>query len=107
MGNIMSGLIQNENDRIMRKPTFCLCFRYTDSTILLHSLAIFCACIARFVSDLVENPNCWFSHAKAQMVNVNTLPTTAITRKTGISIRSKAKPWNREQHNKSKDYVKP
>ena len=61
----------------MRKPTICvcknkgadqlrgnreaadhrLCFRYTDSTILLSkskisSLAIFCGCTAQFVSDL-------------------------------------------------------
>ena len=65
----------------MRKPTICicenkdadqlrgnreadqrLCFRYTDSTIPLlakseisKSLVIFCACTARFVSDLLEN----------------------------------------------------
>ena len=79
----------------MRKPTICLCenkdadqlrgnreadqrlcFRYTDSTVplLLKSkiqnfkpLAIFCACTARFVSDLVRNPNCWFSHAQAHL----------------------------------------
>ena len=67
--------------RVMRKPTFSkcenkdtdqlrgnceadqhLCFRYMDSTIPQLSknqnfqpLAIFCACIARFVSDLFEN----------------------------------------------------
>ena len=66
---------------LMRKPTICicenkgadqlrgyreadqrLCFRYTDSTIPLLSkiqnflsLAIFCACTARFVSDLFGN----------------------------------------------------
>ena len=28
----------------------------------------FCACTARFVSDLVGNPNCWFSHKKARIV---------------------------------------
>ena len=60
----------------MRKPTICicenkradqlrsyceadqrLCFRYTDSTIplLFQSLAIFCTCTARFVSDLFGN----------------------------------------------------
>ena len=66
----------------MRKPTICicenkdtdqlrcnreanqqLCFRYTDSTIpvLSKSLAIFCACTARFVSDLFENQIVGFS----------------------------------------------
>ena len=40
-----------------------LCFRYTDSTIpllpkseIFRPLAIFCGCTARFVSDLVGNP---------------------------------------------------
>ena len=72
----------------MWKPTFCicenkdadqlrgdreadqrLCFRYIDSTIPLHSkpLAIFCGCTARFVSDLVGNPEDRFSHNKAQI----------------------------------------
>ena len=71
----------------MRKPAFCicenkdedqlrgnreadqrLCFRYTDSTIPLlpkseiKALAIFCGCTARFVSDLVGNPEDRFSH---------------------------------------------
>ena len=50
-----------------------LCFRHTDSTIpliLIQSfklLAKFCDCTAWFVSDLVGNPNCWFSHAQALM----------------------------------------
>ena len=78
---------------VMRKPAFCicenkdadqlrgnreadqrLCFRYTDSTIplLLESeisshLAIFCDCTARFVSDLVGNPEDRFSQNEAQM----------------------------------------
>ena len=30
--------------------------------------ALFCACTARFVSDLVGNSNCWFSHAMNHMV---------------------------------------
>ena len=62
--------------RLMRNPTICicenkdadqfrsnceadqrLCFRYTDSTIplLFQSLAILCACTARFVLNLFEN----------------------------------------------------
>ena len=53
-----------------------LCFRYMDSTIPLlpsvirnfNLLAIFCECTARFVSDLVGNPNCWFSHAPAHFI---------------------------------------
>ena len=65
----------------MRKPAFCisenkgadqlrsncaadqrLCFRYTDSTInpKLQPLTSFCDCTARFVSDLVGNPNTGF-----------------------------------------------
>ena len=46
-----------------------LCFRYMESTIPKNwqPLAIFCACTARFVSDLVGNPNCWFSHTMAHM----------------------------------------
>ena len=50
-----------------------LCFHYTDSTIPLlsksensKSLNIFCGCTARFVSDLVRNPEDRFSHNEAQ-----------------------------------------
>ena len=77
----------------MRKPAFCicqnkdadqlcgnhtadqrLCFRYIDSTIPLlpksknsKPLAIFCGCTARFVLDLVGNPEDRFSHNEAQI----------------------------------------
>ena len=49
-----------------------LCFRYTDRTILLLNrslklLTIFCGCTGGFVSELVGNPNCWFSHAQAHL----------------------------------------
>ena len=81
----------------MRKPAFCicenkdadqlrghresdqrLCFRYTDSTIPLLPkseisslrLAIFCGCSARFVSDLVGNPEYRFSHNEAHFCSV-------------------------------------
>ena len=76
---------------VVRKPAFCicenrdadqlrgnreadqrLCFRYTDSTIPLLAkiqnfmpLDIFCNCTARFVSDLVGNPEDRFSHNEA------------------------------------------
>ena len=32
-------------------------------------LALFRECTAWFVLDLVINPNCWFSHAQAQIVH--------------------------------------
>ena len=71
----------------MRKPGFCicenkdadqlrvnreddqrLCFRYNDSTIpLLLKSKIFGNCTARFVSDLVGNPEDRFSHNEAQI----------------------------------------
>ena len=70
----------------MRKPNFCicdqlnceadqlLCFRYTDSTILLNlkfpALAMFCACTAQCVSDLFQKPHCWISHDAAQFLFV-------------------------------------
>ena len=51
-----------------------LCFHYTDSTIPLlpkckisMSLAIFCDCAARLVSDLVGNPENRFSHNEVQI----------------------------------------
>ena len=31
-------------------------------------LALLCDCAAWFVSDLVGTPNCWFSHAQAQII---------------------------------------
>ena len=77
----------------MRKPAFCicenkgadqlrgnreadqrLCFRHIDSTIALlckseifKPLAIVCGCAARFVSDLVGNPEDRFSHNEAHL----------------------------------------
>ena len=84
----------------MRKPAFCicenkdadqlrgdreadqrLCFRKMDSTILLLSyfqnfkaLTIFCCCTARFVSDLVGNPETRFSHNEAHKIAESEVP---------------------------------
>ena len=76
---------------VIRKPAFCICKNkdadqlggnrevdqrlcfciYAKSTYFLNlnfkSLAIFCGCTARFVSDLVENPEDRFSHNAAQL----------------------------------------
>ena len=48
--------------------------READQRLFLHmqnlnfkSLAIFCGCTARFVSDLVENPEDRFSHLTTQL----------------------------------------
>ena len=53
---------------LLRKPAFCICknkgadqhicFSNADSTspLFLKSLTIFCGCTARFVSDMVGNP---------------------------------------------------
>ena len=80
----------------MRKPDFCLCenkgadqlrsnceadqrlcFRYSDSTILLlliaktfKPLACFCHCTGRFVSDLVGNPEDRFSRVAAHLTKM-------------------------------------
>ena len=37
------------------------------------SQLIYCDSTARFVSDLVGNPNCWFCHAKAHMYSISQL----------------------------------
>ena len=64
----------------MRKPAFCICenkgadqlrgnrvcFHNIDSTI--PTLAIFCGCTARFVSDLVGNTKNRFSHDEAHRI---------------------------------------
>ena len=86
----------------MRKPTFCiyenrdadqlrgnreadqrLCFRYTDSTIpllpkykIFKPLAVFCDRVARFVSDLVGNPEDQLSHNEAEMLDIETIDHT-------------------------------
>ena len=76
-------------ERVMRKPTFCicenkdadqlhgnreadqrLCFRYTDSTIHLlpkSEISSLFDCTAWFVSDLVGNPEDQFSHNEAHL----------------------------------------
>ena len=48
-----------------------LCFRYIDSTISLLSkpLAIFYGCTAKFVLDLVGNPEDRFSHNEAHTIS--------------------------------------
>ena len=49
-----------------------LCFRYMDSTIPLlrnfKPLDVFCDWTARFVSDLVWNPEDRYSHEEAQII---------------------------------------
>ena len=54
-----------------------LCFRYTDRTIplliytlirIFKPLVISCGCTARFMSDLVGNPEDWFSHNESQII---------------------------------------
>ena len=62
----------------MRKPFFCICenkvadqLRYIDSTIpllpLYEILSSVVGCTARFVSDLVGNPEDRFSHNEAHI----------------------------------------
>ena len=83
---INHGVIYNRKyiSRRTRKPKICicenkgadrtceadhyLCFRFIYSTVHLQSkyeISRNCACAARIVSYLVENPNCCFSYAKA------------------------------------------
>ena len=54
-----------------RKADQCLCFHYMDSANPLlpnfKPLAIFSDCTARFVSDLVGNPEDRFSHNEAHI----------------------------------------
>ena len=78
----------------MRKPDFCLsenkgadqlrsncqadqrlCFRFSDSTISLLSKSEISS-TARFVSDLVENPEDWFSRVTAHMAFTQMKATT-------------------------------
>ena len=76
---------------VMRKPAFCICENkgadqlpvevttqlicYIDSTVLLFSkseissLAIFCGCTARFVSDLVGNSKVRFSNGIVHFIS--------------------------------------
>ena len=57
-----------------------LCFRYIDSTIPLlpkyktfKPLAILCDCTARFVWDLVGNPEDRLSHDEAHIISLSDL----------------------------------
>ena len=96
----MRSVRKDDMSLVMRKPDFyiCenknadqlrgnreadqrLCFRYTDSTITLlptseffKPLAIFYGCTARFVSDLVGNPEDRFSHNEAHIIRQRHLP---------------------------------
>ena len=63
-----------DTDRVCsnREADQRLCFRYIDSTIPLlpksEISSIFCGCTARFVSDLVGNPEDWFFSDEDQMI---------------------------------------
>ena len=68
--------MQNQNVDQLRSNSEAdqrLSFGYMDSVIPFYlnpnfkSLAIFCTCIAWFVSDLVGNPEDQFSHNEAQL----------------------------------------
>ena len=54
-----------------------LCFRCIDRTMSLLSKSeiCFCGCTAPFLSDLVQNPDCWFSHAQAHLLRSVLHPT--------------------------------
>ena len=91
----------------MRKPTFCicenndadqlcgnrkadqrLCFRNRDITIPLHfkPLAIFCSCIAWFVSDQVGNQNVCF--LMTRLIHYHKVkPTSSIRRRFVLYLR--------------------
>ena len=49
---------------------FAHCARYVD-VILMFNTSIFCGCTARFVSDLIGNPEDRFSQNEAHMWNGN------------------------------------
>ena len=77
-----------------------LCFRYTDSTIpLLSKSKIFqplaiCDCTGRFISDLVENPICWFSHAQAHFMFLWLLMNSVLKPKVGSLRRTTSSRMN-------------
>ena len=52
--------------RVVRKPAFCICENKDADQLRgngnFKPLAIFCGCTARFVSELVRNPEDRFSH---------------------------------------------
>ena len=101
--------------RVVRKPNFCicvnkdadqlrsncaadqrLCFTYIDSTIspLFKSkddfkpLAIVCDCTARFVSDLVGNPEDRFSHNEAHLTTSSVSHLKLCTHDQDLRIRN-------------------
>ena len=74
MGKPTMCIGKNKNTDQLREADQRLCFRYTDSTIpLLSKSKIFSlyqssVTTARFVSDLIGTPNCWFSRAQAHLI---------------------------------------
>ena len=73
MRKLAFGICENKDaDQLRgnREADQRLCFRYIDSTMSLlplSNLAFFCGCTARFVSDLVGNPDDRFSHVAAHL----------------------------------------
>ena len=75
-----------------READQCLCFRYTDSTIpllpkdknfkllaIFCDCTVFCDCTARFVSDLVRNPEDWFSQNEAHVTADTECPSPSVS----------------------------
>ena len=74
-----------------------LCFRYTDNTIPLlpksefsSQQAIFCGCTARFVPDLVGNPEDRFSHNEAHIVPTHKFQISRQQTANGSTFRKHA-----------------
>ena len=60
--------------RVVRKPAFCICENKVADQLrgirIFKPLAILCGCTARFVLDLVGNPEDRFSHNEAHVVSL-------------------------------------
>ena len=94
----------------MRKPAFCICEnkdadqlrsncaadqrlfspygKYNPSSTEVRNfkpLAIFCDCTARFVLDLVRNPEDRFSHNEAHLITADN--ATVIPRRFNVKVR--------------------
>ena len=68
----------------MRNPDFSICENKDADQLRSNSenfkpLAIFCGCTARFVSDLVGNPENRFSHDEAHIETYTTLTSISMT----------------------------
>ena len=69
-------MFKQNMSHVIRKPSFCIyaISAFIFATLIVQSLYFLNGCTARLVSDLVGNPEDWFSHDAARIAGTLAMP---------------------------------